>query len=702
MKKIKSLVMEARKDAFETIHRTPLDSEKKRILKEVAKTVRALSMEAVEKANSGHPGLPMGCAELGAYLWGEFMHYNPKDENEFNSDRFVLSAGHGSMFLYSMLHLSGYDLSMDEIKRFRQIDSRTPGHPESHETAGVLLTTGPLGQGVGNAVGIALAYKIFEDRFNREGFSIVDNKVICLAGDGCLMEGVSTEASSLAGHLCLNNLILVYDMNYVTLDGYWKESCSDNQVLRYKSMGWDVIEIADGNDLDQIHSAFQNLRGPLEKPTIVIIHTVIGKGAPTKQGTPEAHGSPLGAVEMEKTKKNLGIPEENFIVPPTVREYFAEVQKKGKKKLEKWGELFTKWKGAHPDLYKEFKAMKEQYIPQEAIDEILALQFEPKIAGRKVSNGILQVLGKHLPQLIGGSADLSGSDGTTMKAFAHIDTHNFKGKNIKYGTREFGMSTMMNGMATTFIRPFGGTFFCFSDYARNAVRLAALSHYPSIFIYTHDSICIGEDGPTHQPIEHLASFRAMPGMHLWRTADANEAKAAWIWTIKHHKGPVILVFTRQNLPSIPMTPQKDFENNLFKGGYILIEEDKQRPIDLTLISTGSELHLAVEVADRLKKAQFGNKNVRVVSLPCWHLFEEQDQHYRESILGGNLGLRVSIEAASTFGWERYIGQNGLAIGVDNFGLSAPLADILPRFGFTADQIIERIMTKVRSYTNPNE
>lgn len=688
--------MEARKDTFEGVIKSPMDPEKKRILKEVAKTVRALSMEAVERANSGHPGLPMGCAELGAYLWGEFMRYNPKNENEFSSDRFVLSAGHGSMFLYSLLHLSGYDLSMEDIKRFRKLDSKTPGHPESHETPGVLLTTGPLGQGVGNAVGIALAYKIMEDRFNRDGFPIVDNKVICLAGDGCLMEGVSTEASSLAGHLCLNNLILVYDMNYVTLDGYWKESCSDNQVLRYKSMGWDVVEIEDGNDLDQIHAAFQNLRGHLEKPTIVIIHTVIGKGAPTKEGTPEAHGSPLGAAEIEKTKKNLGIPEENFVVPPIVREYFTEVQKKYKKRLEKWDDLFNKWKITHADLHKQYKAMHDQYIPEEAINEVLALEFDAKIAGRKVSNGILQVLGKHLPQLIGGSADLSGSDGTEMKFSPHIEPYNFKGKNIKYGTREFAMSTMMNGMATTCIRPYGGTFFCFSDYARNAVRLAALSHYPSIFIYTHDSIAIGEDGPTHQPIEHLASFRAMPGIHLWRPADANECKAAWIWTIKHHKGPVILVFTRQNLPNLSMTPKKDFENNLFRGGYILIKEDTTRPIDLTLIGTGSELQLAVEVAERLKQGQFGSKNVRVVSLPCWHLFEEQEIHYRESVLGGNLGLRVSIEAGSTFGWERYIGQNGLAIGMDHFGKSGPMADILPHFGFTADQIIERIMTKIRT------
>jgi len=688
--------MEARKDAYLAQEVSPLDAEKKNILKEVAKTVRGLSIEAVEKANSGHPGLPMGCAELGAYLWGEFMRYNPKDDKEFNADRFVLSAGHGSIFLYSLLHLSGYDVSIEDLKNFRQLHSKTPGHPECLDTSGVLVTTGPLGQGVGNAIGMALAYKILEDRFNSDNFPIVNNKIICLAGDGCLMEGVSTEASSLAGHLCLDNLILIYDMNYVTLDGFWKESCSDNQAVRYKAMGWDVIEIIDGNDLDQIHEAISPLREKQEKPTLVIIHTVIGKGAPTKAGTHAAHGSPLGAEEFEGAKKLLGLPEENFVVPPAVREYFDEVQQKGKKTVEQWDNLFDRWKNSHTDLFNLFEKMSNQHVPQDAINEILNLDLGEKIAGRKASNAILQVLGKHLPQLIGGSADLSGSDGTFMKDFAAIGPGDYSGKNMRYGIREFGMSTIMNGISTTLLRPYGGTFFCFSDYARNAVRLAALSKYPSIFIYTHDSIALGEDGPTHQPVEHLASFRAMPGIHLWRPGDANEVKAAWIWTIQNQKGPAILIFTRQGLPTLPNTPKKDFDNNVLKGGYILIEEDKSKPIDLTLIGTGSELQLAVEVAERLKQTQFGNKNVRVVSLPCFHLFEEQDSAYRKKVLGGDIGLRVSIEAGATFGWERYVGLDGIAIGIDQFGRSAPEAVVLPFFGFTADQIIERIMTKIRT------
>lgn len=677
-------------EAREISSTVPLSPEKKKVLQEVANTVRGLSMEAVEKANSGHPGLPLGCAELGAYLWGEFMHYNPKDEKEFNADRFVLSAGHGSAWLYSMLHLSGYNLSMEDLKNFRQLHSKTPGHPERLDTDGVLVTTGPLGQGIGNACGMALSYKILENRLNRDGYPIVSNKVICLAGDGCLMEGVSTEVSSLAGHLKLNNLIMIYDMNYVTLDGFWKESCSDDQEMRYKSMGWDVVVIKDANDIDQVHEGLHHLKEHQEKPTLVIAHTVIGKGAPTKSGTHKVHGSPLGAEEIEKTKKNLGLPEEDFYVPASVREYFAEVQAKCKKNVEAWNELKEKWKSSHPDLFKLYQEMCDHHIPKEMIEEIYNLEVAEKVSGRKVSESVIQVLAKHLPYLIGGSADLSGSDCTMMKEYGAIEPGDFSGRNVRYGVREFGMSTMINGMSTTLLRAYAGTFFCFSDYGRNAVRLAALSKYPSIFVYTHDSIGLGEDGPTHQPVEHVASFRAMPGIHLWRPGDANEVKAAWLWAIQQKQGPSILVFTRQGLPTLKETPKRDFENTLFKGGYILIEEDKSKPVDYTLIGTGSELHLAVDVAERLKSQQMGSKNVRVVSLPCWHLFEEQDEAYRKSVLGGDLGKRVSIEAGTTFGWDRYVGPEGIAIGVDGFGLSAPIADVMHQFGLTVEQILERI------------
>lgn len=664
-----------------------LDKEKKKIYHEIANTVRGLTMDAVEKANSGHPGLPMGCAELGAYLWSEFMRYNPKNPHWFNRDWFVLSAGHGSMFLYSLLHLYGYDLPMEQIKNFRQLHSMTPGHPERTDTPGVEVTTGPLGQGVANAVGIALAYKILEDRFNREGFPIVSNKIVCLASDGCMMEGIGTEASSIAGHLCLNNLIMLYDMNYVTLDGYWKDSCSDDQVMRYRAMGWDVLEIEDGNNLDEISTVLNKLKGKREKPTIVIIHTVIGKGAPNKAGTHLAHGSPLGAEEVKAAKKLLGITDEPFYVSPAVRAFCAGIQKQGEQAEKDWNDLFNKWKKAYPDLAEMFQMMKEKKVPEQAIKEILDLPVKDQVAGRAVSNDVLQILGKYLPHLIGGSADLSESDKTMMKAFPLIGPSDFSGRNIKFGIREFGMSGMANGMANTLLRPYVGTFFCFSDYARNAVRLSALGRYPSIFVYTHDSIGLGEDGPTHQPVEHLASFRAMPRMVLWRPGDANEVKAAWISAIRHTDGPVILVFTRQPLPTLKET-KRDFKEGALRGGYILIEEDKKRPIDFTLIGTGSELHLAVDVAKELK-----DKNIRVVSLPCWQIFEKQDAEYKKRVLGGNIGKRVSIEAGATLGWERYIGSDGIAIGLDDFGHSAPIEAVMKCFGFTKEQIIQRILAK---------
>lgn len=670
-----------------------MDQDKKELYHEIANTIRQLSMEAVEKANSGHPGLPMGCAEIGAYLIAEFMKYNPKHPDWFNRDRFVLSAGHGSMLLYSMLHLAGYNLSLEDIKQFRQLNSKTPGHPERLDTEGVEVTTGPLGQGVANAVGMALAYKILENRFNAEGFPIVSNKIICLAGDGCMMEGVSQEASSLAGHLCLNNLLLIYDMNYVTLDGDWKESCSDDQVLRYKSYGWDVIEVKNGNDLEEIEAAFSQVKGKMAKPTILIVHTIIGKGAPHKQGTHEAHGSPLGQEELKEAKKVLGLPDTPFYVPSSVREFFEEHKDKCQALENDWCDLFNRWKEFHKERYELFKQMDNHYIPSALKEEIASIVLDEKISGRKASQAVLQVLGKHLPYLIGGSADLSGSDCTMLKNSPIITAKDFSGRNIKYGVREFAMTAMANGMSTTLLRPYVGTFFCFSDYARNAIRLGCLSKHPTILIYTHDSIGLGEDGPTHQPVEHLAALRAMPGLHLFRPGDANEVKGAWWWIVNHLEGPAALVLTRQNLPTLQET-KRDFDESVGRGGYILVEEDRARSIDYTIIGTGSELSLAVEVANRLKQNQFG-KNVRVVSLPCWRLFEEQPYEYRERVLGGDLGVRISIEAGTSFGWDRYIGPKGIAISIDEFGRSAPIADVMQFFGFTVDQILMRIMTPLK-------
>ncbi len=656
------------------------------ILSEIAGTIRGLSMDAVQKANSGHPGLPMGCAEMGAYLWGKFMHYNPKNPNWFNRDRFVLSAGHGSMLLYSVLHLSGYDLSMDDLKNFRQLGSKTPGHPEKLDTPGVEVSTGPLGQGVGNAVGMALAYKILENRFNSEGFPIVSNKIICLAGDGCLMEGVSNEASSLAGHLCLNNLILIYDMNKVTLDGDWKDSCSDDQALRYKAYGWDVVEVENGNDIDEISKVFLKLRKPLQKPTIVILHTVIGKGAATKEGTHKVHGSPLGQEELIATKKKLDLPQEAFYVSPTVRDFFNLKQKECQKAEDEWNGMFDRWKKAHPDLYELYQKMENHQVSQGLLEEIRKLPVEEKMAGRKMSNVVLQFLAEKLPYFLVGSADLSESDFTFLKNGKPILPGNFEGKVVRYGIREFGMTAMANGISTTFLRPVVGTFFCFSDYARPAIRLGCLSHHPTILIYTHDSVGLGEDGPTHQPVEHLAALRAMPNMYLFRPGDAHEVKGAYAWLLNHKTGPVALILTRQPLPTLKETDRL-FEEGVMKGGYILIEEDRSKSLDYILIGTGSELQLAVEVAKRLKDE---SKNVRVVSLPCFKLFEDQSYEYKVHVLGGKAGKRISIEAGVSFGWERYIGPEGMSISINEFGRSAPIADVMDYFGFTVSKILERI------------
>lgn len=668
-----------------------MDEEKREILQKTANAIRILSMDAVQKAKSGHPGLPMGCAEIGAYLIGETLQYNPKNPDWFNRDRLVLSAGHGSMWLYSLLHLAGYDLSLEDIQNFRQLHSKTPGHPEKLDTKGVEATTGPLGQGVANAVGMAISYKIFEDRFNREGAKIVDNKIFCLAGDGCMMEGVSQEAVSLAGHLGLDNLILIYDMNYITLDGKWSESCSDDQVLRFKSYGWDVFEIQDANDLDQIHEVFSRIKENQDKPRVVIAHTVIGKGSPNKQNTNKAHGSPLGPEEVALTKKNLGLPLEPFYVDPAVKDFFKEKAKACVKDEKDWDEKFQTWKVKHPDLYDLFKKMKDHHIPQELKQKIADLDMGEKISGRKASHKVLQVIAEYCPYVIGGSADLSESNSSELDKYQDIKPGDFSGRNIKYGVREFAMAAAANGASTTHLRPLVATFFCFMDYCRNAVRLAALSKHPVIFVFTHDSVFLGEDGPTHQPIEHLAAARAIPGLYTFRPGDANEVKGAWFKTLKRTDGPCVLIFTRQDLPNLEET-KGDFEETVGRGAYILIKEDTKKPIDYTIIATGSELHLAVEVSKRLKAAN--GKNIRVVSMPCQRLFDEQDSAYRAKVLGGKIGIRVSIEAGTSFGWHKYIGIDGIAISIEEFGKSAPMADLQTYFGFTPEAVMDRILTHI--------
>jgi transketolase len=663
-----------------------MDEDLKKILHKVATTIRALSFEAVQKANSGHPGLPMGCAEIGAVLYGLFLRHNPADPEWVNRDRLVLSAGHGSMWLYSLLYLSGFDLSLEEIKRFRQLHSQTPGHPEFGHTVGVEATTGPLGQGVGNAVGLALGYKILQEKFNTEGHKIITNKIICLAGDGCLMEGVSSEAASFAGHLCLDNLILIFDANKVTLDGPLEQCGSENTAMRFKAYGWDVVDIQ-GHELDEIETTLNKIRDTQTKPTLVIAHTIIGKGSPNKQGTHEAHGSPLGPEECALAKKTLGISEEDFYVPQAVKTFFESRKEKCTELQQQWQETFNRWRRDHSDLYEVYKTMQERKISADLENKIAQLEIKNPIAGRSAAQEVIQLLGKELPYLYGGSADLSGSDCTMIKAFPLITPHQFSGRNIKYGIREFGMATMAAGLwLTGMIQPYIGTFLTFSDYMRNAIRLASLSKYHVIYQFTHDSIFLGEDGPTHQPIEHYAALRAIPNLHVIRPADSHEVKGAWLEALKY-QGPTALIFTRQKLPLIAETQKLSFAEGVGRGAYILKKETK--PCDYTLMATGSEVSLAMDVAKELEKR---GKSVRVISMPCWELFEKQSQEYKESVLGGSLGRRVSIEAGVSLGWHKWIGPEGIAVCMETFGASAPAGDLAQEFGFTVDAILERLLT----------
>ncbi|WP_420421340.1 transketolase [Simkania sp.] len=662
-----------------------MDEDLKKILEKTANTIRQLSMEAVQKANSGHPGLPLGCAELGAYLYGHVLRHNPKDPNWVNRDRVILSAGHGSMWLYSCLHLAGFDLSLEEIKRFRQLHSKTPGHPEYHETAGVESTTGPLGQGVGNAVGHALGLKILETKYNKADHAIIDAKVFCLAGDGCLMEGVSNEASSFAGHLCLDNLVLIHDDNKITLDGPLEQSSSEDVAERYRGYGFETY-VMDGNDLESIDEVMTKIRENQTKPVFISCKTIIGKGSPNKAGSHKAHGSPLGVDEVKATKEALGLPEEEFYIPQQVKTFFENKLPKQEELEANWQKRFDDWAKLHPECAEDFHECSARKIPEDLEHTLNKLDIPNPISGRKASQAVLEALGDKLPFLYGGSADLSGSDCTMMKQFPLISPKNFQGRNIKYGIREFGMATIASGLFQTgmFI-PYIGTFFTFSDYMRNAIRLACLSGYHVIYQLTHDSIFLGEDGPTHQPIEHLAALRAMPFLHVVRPADANEVKGAWL-SMLHYNAPSVIVLSRQNLPTLEETAVP-FKEGVGRGGYILKKEKSKA--DFTLFATGSEVALAMDVAKSLERQ---GKDVRVVSMPCFEIFEKQDAAYKESVVGGDLGKRISIEAGVSQGWFRYIGHDGIPICMESFGLSAPIGDLANEFGFTVDAILDRILS----------
>jgi transketolase len=651
-------------------------------------TIRTLAIDAIEKANSGHPGLPMGAAPMAYTLWTDFMAHNPKNSKWFNRDRFVLSAGHGSMLLYSLLHLSGYQVTIEDLKNFRQWGSKTPGHPEYGHTDGVETTTGPLGQGIATAVGMAMAEAHLAATYNKEAFPIVDHYTYALVGDGDLMEGISHETASLAGHLGLGKLIVLYDSNDISLDGDLNKSFSENVEDRFKAYGWQVIRVNDGNDLGEMRQAIKEAKLNTEQPTLIEIKTVIGFGSPNKAGSSASHGSPLGSEEIKLTKENYGWEYEPFFVPEEVYADFNEkIVQKGALAEENWNQLFSAYKEAFPEAASQLEMGINGTLP-EGWEKTLPIYEAGKdsIATRDSSGQVLNAIANVLPSFIGGSADLAGSNKTLIKGQADYSRDNYAGKNIWFGVREFAMAAALNGMTLHGgLKVFGGTFFVFSDYLRPAVRLSALMNLPVTYVLTHDSIAVGEDGPTHEPIEHIASFRTMPGLSLIRPADANETKAAWRLAVESQDQPTLLVLTRQGLPTLEGTNENAYEG-LKKGAYIVSESSKETP-DALLLATGSEVQLAIKAQQELKLKGI---DTRVVSMPSWDRFEKQDADYKNKIIPSDVKKRLAIEMASSFGWERYVGDQGVILGIDHFGTSAPSGKIMEEYGFTVENVVKLV------------
>ncbi|QJD87414.1 transketolase [Cohnella herbarum] len=649
-------------------------------------TVRTLSIDAIEKAKSGHPGMPMGAAPMGYQLFAKTMKHNPSKPQWIDRDRFVLSAGHGSMLLYSLLHLSGYDLPMEELKNFRQWGSLTPGHPEFGHTAGVDATTGPLGQGVAMAVGMALAETQLAATYNREGYDVVNHFTYSICGDGDLSEGVSSEAASMAGHMKLGKLVVLYDSNDISLDGELSLSFSENVGQRFEAYGWQYLRVEDGNDLDALAKAIAEAQADLARPTLIEVKTVIGYGSPNKGGKgghAGPHGSPLGTDEAKLTKGFYEWPHEEFHVPEEVRAHFAEIKKAGEQANAAWDAQFAKYKSAYPELAAQFEAAFAGELPSGWDADLPVYTSEDKPLSTRVASGnALNGLAKNVPFLVGGSADLESSTMTHLKGLPVFKPGNYDGRNIYFGIREFGMAAAMNGiMLHGGLKVYGGTFFVFTDYLRPAVRLAALMGLPVVYVLTHDSIAVGEDGPTHEPIEQLASIRIIPNLTVIRPADGNETSAAWAYALQNKDNPVALVLTRQNLPILEGTSSA--RDNIAKGGYVVSEAANGQPQGI-LIATGSEVQLAV--ASQKALAEQG-VHVRVVSLPSFDLFEKQDASYKESVLPKAIKARLAIEMAHPFGWERYVGDSGAIIGISTFGASAPGDRVIKEYGFTVDNVV---------------
>ena len=642
-------------------------------------TIRTLSADAIEKANSGHPGLPLGAAPMAFTLWSK-MNHNGKNPDWENRDRFILSAGHGSMLEYSLLHLFGYGLTIDDLKQFRQTGSLTPGHPEYGHTKGVEITTGPLGQGICNAVGMALAETYLANKFNKENFNVVDHNTYAIVGDGCLMEGISGEASSLAGTLELGKLVVLYDSNNISIEGNTDIAFREDVAKRYEAYGWQVLNVADGNDIEAISNAIDEAKKETKKPSLIIVKSQIGYGCPAKQGKAAAHGSPLGADNIIELKKTLGCEQKDFYVPDEVYKYMETYKKAGAEKEEEWNKLFDEYSKVYPELAAEYKAWMTGEVNKEALLENEDFwKFDDPMATRESSGKVINRLAELIPNLIGGSADLAPSNKSNMVAKGDYSAENRGGQNLHFGVREHAMAAITNGIcAHGGLVPYCATFFVFSDYMKGAMRLSSLMKLPVAYVLTHDSIGVGEDGPTHQPIEQLAALRSMPNMTVFRPADSKETAAAWYYAVTNGETPTSLVLTRQKLPLYDGCAKR-----ALKGAYVIKDCEKEVP-DVLLMASGSEVELIFKAADELKKKGI---EARVISVPSFELFDEQDEEYKESVMPKSVRARVAVEALSSFGWYKYVGLDGDVISLDHFGASGKAEDLFEQFGFTVDNVV---------------
>ncbi len=651
-------------------------------------TIRMLSIDAIEEAHSGHPGFPMGAAAMAYVLWTRFLKHNPANPSWPNRDRFVLSAGHGSMLLYSLLHLTGYDLSLDDIKNFRQWNSKTPGHPEYDISVGIETTTGPLGQGFSNGVGMAIAESFLAAHFNRPGYPIVDHYTYAIVSDGDMMEGISHEAASLAGHLKLGKLIYLYDDNHISIEGSTDITYTEDRAKRFESYGWHVQEVEDGNDVEAIEEAIRNAREEKDRPSIILVRTHIGYGSPNKQDTPGVHGEPLGPEETRLTKQNLGwVIDPPFFVPPEALDYFRKALSEGDRREKEWREVFSAYEEEYPELAKEWKRVMSGKLPDGWDCDIP--RFEPDgtgIATRVASGNVLNSIASHVTNLMGGSADLAPSTKTIMACSGDFQPGEYHNRNLRFGVREHAMAGILNGMALHGgIIPYGATFLIFSEYMRPSIRLAAMMGLKIIYVFTHDSFALGEDGPTHQPIEQLASLRSIPNLVVIRPADANEVAVAWRYAMEHRGGPVAIVLTRQKVRIFDRSKYTSSEE-LIRGAYVMWEP-QNLVVKAIIVATGSELQTGLEAAEKLAEQGIG---VRVVNMPSWEIFEMQSDAYKRKVFPPEIKKRISIEAGCTQGWHKYVGNKGSIIGINRFGASAPYKVLYKKFGFTVDRVIDEI------------